>query len=406
MPQNQPALHGMEDFTELEQLWFGDLPDTDAEVAAAQSMLAETARLVGLHPFPETAAKILQLSRDPGCEVSALTKLIESDPSFAIKTLRLVNSAAFNVQVQCSSIGHAVSLLGNKAIGELAASWAVLDMFDRPDPRYLRLKQHATTVAALARHLATRLGLPAEDVYTCGLMHDLGKLLALEGNPTGYLKRLDASASKADELHLAERDLLGFDHALLAGHVMRQWEIPDPVPLVVGWHHQPARALEQGGEVARMVSLVRVADQLSYLLADASVEPDSAAAEIAREGSADYLRLNAEELERWWFDLAAVASEGKQLAGASPEQAEQSCHICEQTGAQGRCQECGEVYCEEHRSDVAETCSACGGHRAELPGGKEAVASIPRPVRNSSVVYITMAACVLAVVGLSLALLL
>jgi putative nucleotidyltransferase with HDIG domain len=406
MPQQQVAANKGMDFSALEQLWFGDLPDTDAEQAAAESMLADTARIVGLHPFPETANKILQLSRDPACEVSRLTRLIENDPSFAVKTLRLVNSAAFSRRVSCTTIAHAVTLLGIKTIGELAASWAVLEMFDRPDPRYVQLKGHATTVAALARHLATRLGQPADDIYTCGLMHDLGKLLALEddADADAHSRRLEASAP--DTMHLAEREAMGFDHALLAAHVMRQWEIPDPVPLVVGWHHQAARALNEGGDVARMVSLVRVADRLAYALFDTSAEPDTTAGEVAKDSCCDYLGLTEDKLERWWFELAAVANEGRQIAGGAPEEAGASCHICQGEGAQERCQTCGCAYCADHAADAGDTCSACGGPRSDhfLPSK---VGDAPSaPARGSNVVYYAVAgAAVLAAAGIALAVL-
>jgi hypothetical protein len=38
------------------------------------------------------------------------------------------------------------------------------------------------------------------------------------------------------------------------------WGIPDPVARVVAWHHQPNRAIERGGDIGKMVALLRVAE--------------------------------------------------------------------------------------------------------------------------------------------------
>jgi HD-like signal output (HDOD) protein len=75
-----------------------------------------------------------------------------------------------------------------------------------------------------------------------------------------------AAAGTPDQLHLREREFLGYDHAVLGGHVLAKWGLPDPVPKVVAWHHQPARAYQQGGPVAVLVAVLRIADVIDTLV--------------------------------------------------------------------------------------------------------------------------------------------
>ncbi len=76
-------------------------------------------------------------------------------------------------------------------------------------------------------------------------------------------------------MHLYERVQLGYDHAVLAAHVMHEWLFPDALCQAVAWHHQPGRAFDAGGEMAKMVALMRVADQVVHAMEDGVTEADA-----------------------------------------------------------------------------------------------------------------------------------
>jgi HD-like signal output (HDOD) protein len=44
-----------------------------------------------------------------------------------------------------------------------------------------------------------------------------------------------SAVGTTDELHLREREFLGYDHAVLGGHVLAKWGLPSPLPKVVAW---------------------------------------------------------------------------------------------------------------------------------------------------------------------------
>ncbi len=92
-----------------------------------------------------------------------------------------------------------------------------------------RMLDHSTVVGAFCRYFAVSFSPLAEELFTCGFLHDIGKLFLLEAEGEGYAALL--SRGMADS-HERERELYGFDHANLGAHVLHAWNIPDPVPLV------------------------------------------------------------------------------------------------------------------------------------------------------------------------------
>jgi putative nucleotidyltransferase with HDIG domain len=348
----------------IEELWFGDISDEKAEALAAQSLIGMSAKVLGLHPFPPYAQQILSMSRNPDCNVFDLAKIIEQDPAFASRILRLVHSAAFVTSVKCTSINQAVGLLGTRIIGEMAASWAVLDFFTDDGERWIHLKEHVTTVSTIARHLAIHVGLPADHIYTCGLLHDIGKMFLLQDGEENYPALLDVCQNKSDALHLVERETYGYDHAVLGAHVLKAWEIPDPVPQIVAWHHQPARALAGPPEIARMVYVIRAANKLAYAL-DSDFPLEETIQELAQDESLTYLNLSIKDLRRLWPEVNRLKDEAAQLLGhatSDPVKGKRvmTCATCQQEAASlWLCVECGKPFCSSHGSVEQGVCTIC-----------------------------------------------
>jgi HD-like signal output (HDOD) protein len=63
-------------------------------------------------------------------------------------------------------------------------------------------------------------------------------------------------------LHVAERKVLGFDHADVAFELLRVWRLPQALAHAVAHHHEPSRA----GEFQREADVVHVADVLVHAL--------------------------------------------------------------------------------------------------------------------------------------------
>ncbi len=299
--------------TPLEELWFGE-DDVHAITAqAAASFAATMADLEGLRPFSEVARRVLEYVADPHFEVARLQSIIEQDPSLATKVLRLANSAAFRAREACASIGQAIMMLGSRTLGEMATSLSMMSMFSDTGGVGRIVRDHCASTAALVRALALHRADAGPSSYIVGLLHDFGKLLLIQAQPATYLKIHGPEVADPDTIHLREREVLGFDHAVLGAHILKKWSLPDPIPKVVAWHHQPARALAAGGEVAIYVNLVRLAERIDRILRVDSLPSPQETAQVASTPESEYLSFRARDLEKLWDELRAVKAEAHQI---------------------------------------------------------------------------------------------
>jgi putative nucleotidyltransferase with HDIG domain len=392
VPSTAPSARGLE-LSLAEELWFGDFSDESAEEAAASSMVAMAAKILGLRPFPAEAQEILRLSRDPLAHLGALSKRIEADPGFAARTLRLVNSAALITRTPCKSIHQAVVRTGMRTIGEMAVAAAMMALMS-DDERSLELREHAMMVGGIARHLAVKLGLPGDDIYTCGLLHDMGKQLLVQDadDPERYEELLEA-ADGPDAVHIAEREALGYDHAVLAAHVLRAWNIPEPLPTVVAYHHQLQRAYDTSPEIGRMVAVLRLADQLAH----GRMEPiEEILPRLVASPEGQYLGLEERKLARWWIELQVAAVESVAADDALENKPLSQRQLrCETCGAEGApCCDCLKGYCGKHGDPKAGVCSDCDVDRTT-----DDLSALGAPRMRSKVIIIALALGVLAVGG-------
>jgi putative nucleotidyltransferase with HDIG domain len=175
------------------------------------------------------------------------------------------------------------------------------------------VRDHCASTAALVRSLALHRADAGQSCFTMGLLHDLGKLLLIQAQPATYLKIHGNQIADPDTIHLRERDVLGFDHAVLGARMLRKWSLPDPIPKVVAWHHQLSRALAAGGEVALGVALVRLAERLDRLLSVEDKPSAEHAERLAASSECEYLGFGARDLAKLWDELRAVKQEAQQI---------------------------------------------------------------------------------------------
>ncbi len=298
-----------------EDNWFGN-DDRDAQSRAEQSVAAVGARIVGAKPFPIAARRLEELTRNPKARLEQVVSVLETDPGLSVRLLRLVNSAGYGLKVRVTSVRHAAVLVGTRRLHQVATTAAILDLFDAGNETAIELLEHAAVVGSLCRYLAVHLGLPHDELFTCGFLHDIGKLMLLDTEGEKYAALVRTYGDAPDQLHIHERKLFGFDHAVLGAHVLTAWNIPDPVPKVVAFHHQPARAM-QDTLLASMVHTLRVADMMSYAVNLATDE--AGIAMVTESEAAQYLEISEPQVAAMWSDLRALADRSRSRSHGQPD---------------------------------------------------------------------------------------
>ena len=110
----------------------------------------------------------------------------------------------------------------------------------------------------LVRELELESG---DDIFTAALLHDVGKMVLGQFIDDDYAA-LEAAAGSTVSFEIAEKEVLGTDHAEVGARILEQWSLPEALVHAVRWHHNP----EKSEEVHPSTDIVHVANMLCLML--------------------------------------------------------------------------------------------------------------------------------------------
>lgn len=214
--------------------------------------------------FPKSVERILELTRDVNCSPRDLVQVIDKDPVVTLKILRVVNSAYYSLPKQVTSISHAVVYMGFNSVKNLALSVAAIGMLPKSNAAGFDAQQyllHSLATAGIAKQLAPRVdNADPTDCFIAGLLHDFGKVVFAQFMPDEFRKGLERCQSDGSSLHLALREAIGVDHAVVGAMLVEKWRFA--APLVETIRHQYGADRKDTG----MVACVFAANQISKKL--------------------------------------------------------------------------------------------------------------------------------------------
>jgi putative nucleotidyltransferase with HDIG domain len=296
--------------SQLAELWLDGAVPTDEDLQAAQKIAAKLPGFEGLKPFPVVVQRLVEYVSKPDFGLDQVRKLIESDPALAARIMRVANSAAYRAYEACTSIGGAVTRIGAKGVVDLAMGMAAMGMFKDLGGVGAKLRDHSAGTAAIGRELAFRLlpSNPSSKLFLAGLLHDIGKLLLVQGRDQRYIELVSGQPG-GEPLLLGERAYLGFDHAQLGAHVLRTWNLPQPIPQIIACQHQAATKPASSLVLTQAVDYLRIADRLEWLVAQGVVAESGQLAPLFESPEMVRAGITQPQLERLWDDLVRVRQE-------------------------------------------------------------------------------------------------
>jgi putative nucleotidyltransferase with HDIG domain len=249
-------------------------------------LIAGTTELAAL---PATSVRLLELLDDPDVSVATVAGVIEKDPSLTANLLKLSNSAYYGMRRQVGTVREALLHLGSRTVLTIAFATSMGEVMRGPMSGYRlprrRLWSHALATGIAAAHLCAP-GAPVatrDRAFTAGLVHDIGKLL-LDKLLQRLLEQLPVNA-QAGELLVAERALLGFDHAQTGAALAEAWNFPPDLVEAVGRHHEPP------ADASPLVQVVAAANLMAASIGEHAgadvVDAGELAAALANAGAGD-----------------------------------------------------------------------------------------------------------------------
>jgi putative nucleotidyltransferase with HDIG domain len=223
---------------------------------------------ITLPAVPEVVRQITAMVADSRVGMREIGVVVGRDPALTAMVLKIANSSFYGLSEPVLGAEEATAIIGAHSIKGIALQASLMKRYERfsetQDFDLDELWSHSLWTARLARALAEltpeRAGLAPDDFYTCGLLHDVGKVILLEGLEEEYLDLVRTARLAGKALHLVEREEFGFTHIDVGTLLAARWQLPDQVATAIEFHHGPREAILESPAAA----VVSIADQVAY----------------------------------------------------------------------------------------------------------------------------------------------
>jgi putative nucleotidyltransferase with HDIG domain len=196
-----------------------------------------------LPPFPQVAVRVLRLANDENVQLHQLCDLISSDPAFASEVLTVANSLLYAPRYPSTSILQAVAVLGANTLQGMCVTVGVRAYLGKAMsfPSMRKLWRHNLACAIIAERMAEVGFIDKDMAYTCGILHDVGRMALAVILPKGYAALLETHRGTDASILEAERELFGWDHCETGRQLIADWKLPDNFAAAVAEHHTERR---------------------------------------------------------------------------------------------------------------------------------------------------------------------
>lgn len=206
--------------------------------------------------FDATAQKIQLEASKAESDTRLIERLISCDPTLTSQVLRIANSAFFKGLQKVSTVRSAIVRLGSREIANIAILECQKKQFSARTPFINDLMQklwrHAVGCALSVQWIANRCGFEAlaQEAFTAGLLHDIGKLLILtvtdELGRSGTLKQMPAD--------ILLNEVLDNFHTEYGYRMLGHWELPDLYCQIARDHHRSDQSREHVMMMVRLAN--------------------------------------------------------------------------------------------------------------------------------------------------------
>jgi putative nucleotidyltransferase with HDIG domain len=195
-----------------------------------------------LPTLPTIYMKLSRLLNVEDSSIRMISNIISEDPAIAAMVLKIVNSAAYGFYNKIGDLQHAVVILGLNEIKNLVLATSmykvVKDFKSSSAFDMQEFWKHSIGCAISARVLAETAYIKnPEDVFTGGLLHDIGKLIHAAYLREEFNSVVTDIVETGSQMSESEKKILGFDHAQTGSALAEKWRLPKKTVNMIAHHH-------------------------------------------------------------------------------------------------------------------------------------------------------------------------
>ena len=202
--------------------------------------------LSSLHSNITALAKLFRNQRTP---IEEFSKIISQDPPLTARLLRMANSAFFGLNAKINTLDGAVLHLGLSNVRLLMTTAPLIEDLeskakDGTKVSWREFWMHSLGCAYATREILNQFDRRVDNDtdYLSGLLHNLGKLVIAQVFPAEFTQLSQPLDQDEAQVLVAERELLGWDHAAIGAFFLETHLIPLEVIAAVRYHHDSLSA--------------------------------------------------------------------------------------------------------------------------------------------------------------------
>ena len=229
------------------------------------SLVARLDAIEDLPTVPHTMQAVLSGLDSMSASAEKLQEIIKEDPVLTAKMMKVANSPVYSGGVEISSLSRAIVTIGFDEVRNIVVGLSLSGMFcdDLGFEEFdaVDIWLHSIGVATCAKMIAEQVeGLEPEELFTVGMLHDLGRLLFCLYFPD-ELRDVLGNVNGDKSLSEAEAEY-GLAHSEIGAYLAHRWNLGPFIMNSIRFHHDPRKA----GDYSLSASAVYLADAITMQL--------------------------------------------------------------------------------------------------------------------------------------------
>jgi HD-like signal output (HDOD) protein len=220
---------------------------------------------ITLPEIPSIVFELNEVIANPLSSADQMAQVINKSPSLTALLLKIVNSSFYGLPSKVDRVSLAVTMIGTRELSALALGISIISIFKNIPRSHLNMRfflQHSLACAIASRLLAAQKNMrQTEQMFTAGLLHDLGRLILFIYFPEEVQGVLRHAQHTSTCLYAAEKKRLGCHHAHIGKYLLNRWRLPLLLENTVCFHHEPGDSPDPVP-----AAIVHVADVLANAL--------------------------------------------------------------------------------------------------------------------------------------------
>ena len=195
-----------------------------------------------LPTLPTVYIKLLSLLNARYSSIRMISDIISEDQAVSAMVLKIVNSALYGFYSKIGDLQSAIVILGLNEIKNLVLATSICktvkqfkesSTFDMQE-----FWKHSIGCAISAKVLAETAYIKnPEDVFTGGLLHDIGKLIHATYLREEFKDVVADVVKTGSQMFESEKKILGFDHVQTGSALAKKWRLSQKTIDMIAQHH-------------------------------------------------------------------------------------------------------------------------------------------------------------------------